>query len=148
MNRPYLSLALSFFTALSLLRGQDSDSYQRRAATALQFETAQMGKDCGEAKTTPEINSCMFGVEEKTNTNFNTFYEALRSLLTPDSDAARQLDSSQELWAKYSASACDAIDAFYRSGSIRVSAVTGCRIQLTRSRMQDLNALYYISLHL
>ncbi len=148
MNRLHLFGSFLFLLTLCPLRGEDPASYQKTAATALQFESAQIGKDCGDAKNTIEINGCLSGVAEKTESNFRAFYESLRSLLNPGSEAAQQLDSSQAQWEKYSTSACDAVDNFYRSGTIRIAAVTGCRIQLTRSRMQDLNALYVTVLHL
>lgn len=148
MSRLRLFGAFLFALMLCPLRGEDAASYQKTAATALQFEIAQIGKDCGNAKNTLEINSCLVSVAEKTQSNFRVFYGSLRSLLKPGLDAAQQLDASQAQWEKYSTSACDAVDNFYRSGSIRIAAVTGCRIQLTRSRMQDLNALYGTVLHL
>jgi len=68
--------------------------------------------------------------------------------LSQNAEAAGQLDSSQQQWELYTQKACDAIDSFSRGGTIRFSAVEKCRIQLTRSRMQDLNALYNTALHL
>jgi uncharacterized protein YecT (DUF1311 family) len=130
------------------LRAQDASSYQRRAAAALQFEIAQIGKDCGNPKNTLDINNCLMTVAEKTQSNYRTFYASLRTLLKAGSEAALQLEKSQAQWEMYSTSACDAVDTFYRSGTIRVAAVTGCNIQLTRSRMQDLNVLYETVLHL
>lgn len=143
-----LCSAFLFGLTLCALRAEDAASYQKTAATALQFETAQIGKDCSDAKNTLEISSCLVTVAQKTQGNFRAFYTSLRNLLKPGSKAARQLDSSQAQWEKYSTSSCDAVDALYRSGTIRIAAVTGCRIQLTRSRMQDMNTLYHTVLHL
>jgi uncharacterized protein YecT (DUF1311 family) len=139
---------LLFAVTLCPLRGEDAASYQKTAAGALQFETAQIGKDCGTAKNTVEINSCLTTVAEKTQSNLRVFYGSLRNLLNTGTDASQQLDSSQAQWDRYLSSACDAVDNFYRTGTIRIAAVTGCRIQLMRSRMQDLNALYFTVLHL
>ncbi len=46
----------AFLLALTLcpLRGEDPPSYQKMAATALQSEIAQIGRDCGNANTTLE----------------------------------------------------------------------------------------------
>ena len=139
---------LLLFGVICPLSGQQPASYQKKAAAALQFEVDQIGKDCPDAKTTLEQNSCMAGVEQKATADFQAFYESLRSLLGPNSEAVKQLDSSQAQWEKYSKQACDAIDTFYRDGSIRISAVMGCQIQLRRSRMQDLDVLYNTTLHL
>jgi uncharacterized protein YecT (DUF1311 family) len=129
------------------MQGQDPVLDQKKAASAVQFEMSQIGKDCPDAKTTLKGNSCLIAVEENTQKNFHQFYDALRHLLASDLDAARQLDDSQAQWDKYLASACNAVDAFYRSGTIRTWAVTACRIQITRSRMRDLDALYSTTLH-
>lgn len=118
------------------------------ASTALQFEIAQIGRDCANARNTLEINSCFGTVAGKTQSNFRVFYDSLRSLLNPGSEAAQQLDTSQAQWEKYSNSACDAVYAFYRDGTIRTAKAIGCRILLTRSRMQNLDALYDTVLHL
>ena len=148
MSRLHFFGWLFFALAVYPLNGADVAVYQKTAAAALQFEIAQIGKDCGKAQTTLEINSCLLSVAEKTESNFRALYGSLRSLLNTEPETARQLDDSEAQWVKYSTSACDAVDSFYSSGSIRVAAVTGCRIQLTRSRMQDLNALYFSVLHL
>jgi hypothetical protein len=51
-------------------------------------------------------------------------------------------------WEHYAQKACDAIDSFHPGATIGQSAIAICRIQLTRSRMQDLDVLYYTTLHL
>ncbi|MFZ0589820.1 MAG: lysozyme inhibitor LprI family protein, partial [Bryobacteraceae bacterium] len=106
------------------------------------------GKDCPAARTTIEENNCIVGVEQQTRENFQVFYDSLRSLLGPKSEAVIQLDNSQLQWEKYSKEACDAVDSLFRRGSIRLSAVETCKVPLMRSRMQDLNALYITTLHL
>ncbi len=86
-------------------------------------------------------------VEQQTRTDFAAFYQSLHSLLQPSGEAISQLDSSQELWEHYAQKACEAVDSFYHDGTIRFSEVAKCRIQLTRSRMQDLDVLYFTVLH-
>ncbi|HEY3823960.1 MAG TPA: lysozyme inhibitor LprI family protein [Bryobacteraceae bacterium] len=129
-------------------RAQSRTSDQTKTKAALHSQVSRIGKDCPNAKTTAEENSCISIVEQQTRTDF-AFYGSLHSLLqrSPD-DAMSQLDSSQEEWKHYAQKACDAIDSFYRGATIRPSAVTTCRIQLTRSRMRDLDVLYYTTLHL
>jgi uncharacterized protein YecT (DUF1311 family) len=133
---------------LTLLRAQSASSDQNKAKAALHSQVSQIGKDCPDAKTTAEGNSCFSMVEQQTRTDFAAFYGSLHSLLQQSPDAMAQLDSSQEEWEHYAQKACDAIDSLYHVGTIRLSAVATCRIQLTRSRMLDLDVLYYTTLHL
>lgn len=130
-----------------LLLAFQTQSYQSKAHDALQSQVGQIGKDCPTAKTTLEENSCIAEVGQKTKADFDTFYENLRALLSQKSDAVSQLDSSQQDWERYAQKACNAVDSFSSGGTIRFSAVERCRIQLTRSRMQDLDALYETVLH-
>ncbi|HEX4133005.1 MAG TPA: lysozyme inhibitor LprI family protein [Bryobacteraceae bacterium] len=134
---------------LTLSRAQSPTSDQNKAQAALHSQVSRIGKDCPDAKTTAEENSCISIVEQQTRTDFAAFYGSLHSLLqrSPD-DAVSQLDSPQEEWEHYAQKACDAVDSFYRGATIRPSGVTTCRIQLTRSRMRDLDVLYYTTLHL
>lgn len=147
MDRFCISVLLLCFVLMRGVRAQEPASTQKAAATALQFEIAQMGKDCPEANDTLTANHCLAAVEAKTNADFRTFYDSLQSLLRSDFEAAAELNESQAQWEKYSASACEAISAFYLTASIRASAVARCHIQLARSRMQDLDALYNTTLH-
>jgi uncharacterized protein YecT (DUF1311 family) len=133
---------------LNLMRAQSPSSDQSKAQAALHSQVSQIGKDCPNAKTTMAENNCISMVEQQTKTDFTTFYGSLRSLLQQSADATSQLDSSQEEWEHYAQTACNAVDSFHRGGTIGPSAVAICRIQLTRSRMQDLDVLYYTALHL
>ena len=139
--------ALVLLQAMLALRAQSPVPDQKKAQAVLHFEVSQIGKDCSDAKTTVEENSCIVTIEQKTRDDFASFYGSLRSLLQEDTTAVSQLQASQEQWEQYVQKACDAIDHFFRNGTIRLSAVTGCKIRLTRSRMQDLNALYYATLN-
>jgi uncharacterized protein YecT (DUF1311 family) len=128
-------------------QAQLPDSYRKNAQAALQSQVSQIGKDCPDAKTTIEENPCILAVGKKTKADFETFYESLRALLGQNGDAVSQLAGSQDQWERYAQKACNAIDSFFQGGTLRFSAGERCRIQLTRSRMQDLNALYDTTLH-
>jgi len=132
---------------LRTLPAQSPQSDQTKAQAALHSQVSQIGKDCPGAKNTVEENICIATVEQQTKSDFAVFYGSLRSLLRQTAEAKEQLDSSQEEWEHYAQRACDAVDSFYKGGTIRTSAVASCRIQLRRSRMQDLDALYYMPLH-
>jgi uncharacterized protein YecT (DUF1311 family) len=139
--------SLLFHLELRTLPAQSPQSDQSKAQAALHSQVSQIGKDCPNAKNTVEENSCIATVLQQTNSDFAVYYGRLRSLLRQSGEAAQQLDESQEEWEHYAQKACDAIDSFYREGTIRTSAVASCRIQLRRSRMRDLDALYYMPLH-
>jgi len=132
---------------LTLLRAQTPFSYQNQAKAALRSQVSKIGKDCPNTRSTANENICIGRVELETKADFATYYGSLRSLLQASPDAVSQLEKSQEEWERYVQKACDAIESFYRGGTIRPSAVVSCRIQLTRSRMQDLDVLYYTTLH-
>ncbi len=136
-------------SALLLLpiQAQLPASYQKSAQTALQSQVSQIGKDCPDAKTTIEENACILAVGKKTKADFEVFYASLRALLSQNADAVSQLAGSQDQWERYAQKACNAIDSFSQGGTVRFSAVERCQIQLTRSRLQDLNALYETTLH-
>jgi|SRR5450432_777419 uncharacterized protein YecT (DUF1311 family) len=140
--------ALFLLQVLCPVRAQSQVADQRKAQTALHFQVSQIGKDCPDPKTTVEENGCVGKVEQKTKDDLASFLAGLRSLLQGDAGAVDRLDASQEQWQHYMQKACEAIDYFFRDGTIRSSAVTRCRIQLTRSRMQDLDVLYNSTLHL
>jgi uncharacterized protein YecT (DUF1311 family) len=129
------------------LQAQSPSSDQSKAKVALRSQVSQIGNDCPNAKTTMEENSCISMAEQQTKRDFATFYGSLRSLLRQSAEAGDQLNSSQEYWEHYAQKACEAIDSVSRRGTIHPSAVAACRIQLTRSRMQDLDALYNTTLH-
>ena len=148
MSRFRVCSALLLALTSCRLDSEVSPSYQTTAAAALKYELGQIGKDCAHANNTLEINACLGDVRVKTQSNFHVFYTSLRNLLSSGSDAAQRLDTSQAQWEKYSTSTCDAVLAFYREGTIRTAKALGCSIQLTRSRMQDLDALYDTVLHL
>jgi uncharacterized protein YecT (DUF1311 family) len=142
-----MKYCILFAFLLLPVRAQLPDSYQKNAQAALQSQVSQIGKDCPDAKTTVEENGCIVTVGKKTAADFEAFYGSLRALLSQNADAVSQLGVSQAGWERYAQMACNAIDSLSQGGTIRFSAVERCRIQLTRSRMQDLNALYGTTLH-
>ncbi len=128
------------------LPAQTPAEHQRSAKAALQAELAAEGKDCPSAQTTYDENICIGAVAETTSTRFNTFYGALAALL--EADDRKLLDDAQAQWQIYRQKTCNAVDHLYRAGTIRASADVRCEIELTRSRMRDLDSLYASVLHL
>jgi uncharacterized protein YecT (DUF1311 family) len=126
---------------------QSPAQYQKAASAALQSQLSREGKDCPGAHTTYDDNMCIGKVVEATHSDFDTFYRNLQLLLAVDSANANKLTQAQEQWLQYRKQTCDAIDELYRGGTIRPSAVMRCDIQITRSRMRDLDSIYYTVLH-
>ena len=57
------------------------------------------------------------------------------------------LRDSQQAWLNYRQKQCEAVFDFWRSGTVAPSAELRCKIELTRSRMRDLDSLYEMPLH-
>jgi uncharacterized protein YecT (DUF1311 family) len=120
---------------------------QRGARVAYDAEMAHEGHDCPDANTQYDENICLGRVVETTATNFASFYAALAGLMSGDAPSLQTLEDSQIAWSDYQQKACHAIETLFRGGTILPSAGMGCVIQLTRSRMRDLNMLYDLPLH-
>jgi uncharacterized protein YecT (DUF1311 family) len=101
--------------------------------------------DCLEARDNYEDKVCISQVAQQTENDFATFYQNLKELL--DSTSQTSLEQAQQEWIVYRDRTCKAIDEFLRDGSARVGLVTRCEIQLSRSRMKDLDAIYNLPLH-
>jgi uncharacterized protein YecT (DUF1311 family) len=148
-----LSLAVlftlfSFLVARSGSTAQGPAQLQAAARAALQSQMSQEGKDCPDARTQYDQNTCIGQVLAATNHDFEIFYQNLLFQLAPNPSNQENLKRAQKQWEAYREDTCNAIDELYKGGTIRSSAVTGCEVQLTRSRMRDLNNIYATVLHL
>jgi uncharacterized protein YecT (DUF1311 family) len=121
--------------------------YQDAAQTALQSQLSKEGKECAEAANTYEQNLCLDKAESRTEHDFDVFYQNLLALLNGESADQQKLKEAQAQWTQYKDKTCDAIDALYKGGTIRSLAVMRCEIEITRSRMRDLDYLYETILH-
>src|SRR5262249_28674263 len=126
---------------------QQPTSYQKTAQAALNSQISQEGKDCPDARTTRDENICTANVVSVTERDFDVFYQSLLGLLGTEPGNQQKLREAQEQWLKYRDKTCEAVAALYDGGTIRPSAVSRCEIQLTRSRMRDLDSAYYTVLH-
>ncbi len=139
-------LGSMYFFLLPSLFGQ-VQKFQKDAQSALLSQQAKEGKDCLDAGTTYGENICIGKVEALTKQDFDRFYNSLVSLLAPEASNIKKLEDAQAAWVQYRAKSCDAIGHLYEGGTIRPSAVAGCEIALMRSRMRDLDNIYYTVLH-
>ena len=115
---------------------------QRAAKMAFDAEMARNGKDCLGVTTTTDENDCQVEALRATERNFAAFLDALEGLV-----GRSPVEASQQAWLNYRAKQCDAIFDFFTPGTIGPSARTRCKINLTRSRMRDLDELFESTLH-
>ena len=115
---------------------------QKAARAAFDAETARIGKDCLDVTNQRDDNICLDKAAAATERNFAGFYSALEGIV-----GSAGLRDSQQAWADYRKKQCDAIFDFWRAGTIAPSASLRCDIELTRSRMRDLEGLYDVPLH-
>ena len=107
---------------------------QRTANAAFGAEMARVGTDCTNVRNQREEDSC--------ERNFSVFYSALESIVGSDA-----LYDSEQAWLDYRKKQCVAVFDFFRPGTIAPSAALRCKVELTRSRMRDLDSLFETALH-
>lgn len=152
MRNSLIVAALGLFLCFPLraqtpLPYQQIVQYQKTAQTALQSQASQEGKDCPNAASMYDVNTCMRRVADQTNRDFDLFYQSLLSIISSNQDSADRLKKAEDQWMQYRQLTCDAIFDFYKPGTIAPSAQMQCEVQLTRSRMRDLEAIYHTPLH-
>lgn len=97
-----------------------------------------------EAASQVEIGSCMSALEAKVNATVETALGlATESALELDSVTGRDvavpaLSASQSAWALYRDKHCEFVGATFGGGSGTGIAITGCRIELGRTRTDTL----------
>jgi uncharacterized protein YecT (DUF1311 family) len=136
-----LFAAVVRFVLLGTVTAPVSKSRERALTSQLQKE----GKDCIGATDNLSDRACISEVAQQTEKNLTTFYQNLRALL--DSANRNNLERAQQQWLAYRTSSCNAIGELFHGGSARPGLIARCEIQLARSRMKDLHALYNLPLH-
>jgi uncharacterized protein YecT (DUF1311 family) len=152
MTRCTVALALLSCLILAFQPAAHAQGKQQRAAQlAYEAEMAHEPGACPEAQTVADRDVCLNDAKVETYRNYQTFFDALREALieaAPDDANALALDGTERIWEKYRATECDALATTYDTGTIKhpgasaPSARTRCLIQITRSRMRDLQQLY------
>lgn len=141
-------LVVSAFLLASVAMAQQPKSSPRKLAdVAYARQMAQEGHDCANARTQRDENECIVQVRQTADNDFRLYYKGLALALAPDPSNIKRLDEAHASWVEYRDKTCAAIHALYSGGSIQESATARCEIQLTRSRMRDLEALYETPLH-
>jgi uncharacterized protein YecT (DUF1311 family) len=96
---------------------------------------------CRDAKTLQDQNDCMEQAATTVKREFNRFFAKLAESIK-DEKAKGGLRLAQDRWSEYRDKSCSAAFDFYSSGVMRAIMERTCEIQLTRSRMKDLEVIY------
>lgn len=100
--------------------------------------------ECSDASSQVEIGSCVAKMEERVNVAIETSYsfavEAAKELddVTGRVEAVPALEASQSAWVAFRDAQCDAVGASYGGGSGTGIAITSCRVDLGRARVDEL----------
>lgn len=97
---------------------------------------------CKDAKTMEQSNDCMEQKAINERREFNRYFAKLTEAIK-DEKAKSELRLAQDRWAEYKEKSCQAAFDFYASGVMRAVMEFACEIQLTRSRMKDLDMIYH-----
>jgi len=97
---------------------------------------------CKDAKSMQESNDCMEQAAINVKREFNRYFAKLTEAIK-DEKAKSELRLAQDRWSEYREKSCSAAFDFYASGVMRAVMEFVCEIQLTRSRMKDLDIIYH-----
>jgi len=97
---------------------------------------------CKDAKTLQESNDCMEQAATSTKREFVRFFAKLTEGIK-DEKSKTELRVAQDRWTEYRDKSCSAAFDFYSSGVMRAIMEFTCEIQLTKSRMKDLDVIYH-----
>lgn len=101
-----------------------------------------LGELCKDMKSIQESNDCMENAALGVKREFNKYFAKLTEAIK-DEKAKTELRVAQDRWSEYRDKSCSAAFDFYSSGVMRAVMEFTCEIQLTRSRMKDLEAIYH-----
>lgn len=114
------------------------------AAQSLSTSTpppAMLAELCKDAKSLEQSNTCMEEAAATTKRDFNRYFAKLAASVGDDK-AKSGLRLAQDRWTEYRDKSCAAAFDFYSSGVMRAIMERTCEIQLTRSRLHDLEVIY------
>jgi uncharacterized protein YecT (DUF1311 family) len=97
---------------------------------------------CKDSKSLQESNDCMEQAAVNARREFVRYFSKLTESIK-DEKAKSGLRLAQDRWAEYKDKSCSAAFDFYSSGVMRAVMEFACEIQLTRSRMKDLDVIYH-----
>src|ERR1035437_6952341 len=137
---------LALFPVLAAAQTSPQQPHPQKVLTPEQIAsaayTAEMARekagDCPNAKSTYAINMCLAHEDELTGANLKAFAAAIRAMLAPASPGEPEepyigptgtaatpatntaaFDKAQAAWQAYATAECDAVDTYWRGGTIR-----------------------------
>jgi uncharacterized protein YecT (DUF1311 family) len=124
------------------------------AALAKEYAREKVG-DCPDAKSTFAINECLSREIGTTQKNYEDYVRAIGGLLrldVPDGatretsaqvpNMGKEFDETELAWNNYRTAQCQTASDQYFGGTMRPSAFLGCRLNVTRRHMHELESLY------
>jgi uncharacterized protein YecT (DUF1311 family) len=129
-----LGLFYAFFTVLGAAQSQNLST-----STPPPPMLAELCKD---AKSLQESNDCMEQAAINVKREYNRYFAKLTESIK-DEKAKTELRLAQDRFSEYRDKSCAAAFDFYQSGVMRAVMEFVCEIQLTRSRMKDLDIIYH-----
>ena len=129
-----LGLFYAFFAALG--------AAQNQSLSTSTPPPPMLGELCKDAKSLQESNDCMEQTAINVKREYNRYFAKLTESIK-DEKAKAGLRLAQDRWSEYRDKSCSAAFDFYQSGVMRAVMEFVCEIQLTRSRMKDLDVIYH-----
>ncbi|WP_170383836.1 lysozyme inhibitor LprI family protein [Ruegeria atlantica] len=102
--------------------------------------------ECSDASSQVEIGECVGEMENRVNqaveASFRIAQQAATELdeVTGRVVAQPALEAAQKVWVIYRDTQCEAVGASYGGGSGTGIAITSCRVELGRARVEELLA--------
>ena len=97
---------------------------------------------CVDAKTTIEMNQCIFDQVKAAEAELKRYLEESRRRLAGDPKTLAALEESQKAWLAFREAHCGAIYQYWREGTIRGSMEGNCLLDQTWRRTHDLWEAY------
>jgi uncharacterized protein YecT (DUF1311 family) len=114
---------------------------------------------CKGSQSTAAQNECLGHEFDTTQSNYETFARAIRGLLSlkipkdpkdnfpePSLNRGKEFDRAEMAWNRYRDAQCRTSSDQYFGGTIQPSIFLGCKIDLTRGHMHELEGIYHENL--
>lgn len=147
----------------------ERDRLLTAANSAFDAEAArEKAPECPGADTTYAINMCLSHEVEVTAANYKAFTSGLRAVLalprptfsgettpiigptgpeaTPATNTAA-FDTAEAAWRTYATAECNAVDTYWRGGTIVNAMVGECNLRIARARLHEMDNAYDMLLH-
>ncbi len=96
--------------------------------------------DCAQATTQAAMTACADQTYRKADAEMNTVYQQIIGRLKDDRNGTRLLVTAQKRWLAFREAECARSTSASTQGSIHSMLLSQCRADLTRRRIDELNA--------